>query len=213
MTDYEDFDREVDRFLKKEMTPAEEAAFTERLNADPELLERAQVIALAIEQMGAARKEDDQKILDRYRSRPRLWRYAAAAVVVMGVGLGGYKYYQYDRTMALAAEFCQSFEVVTRGGSDEASRQLAALFAQVKTGNNLAVVRPVLSRLYEQSKSAEYNEYTDYCVDIAWNLAIVCLKENDRREALKVLREIAADNKGKAVAARARQLIRRIENL
>jgi hypothetical protein len=63
MLNEELFDQKIERFLKKQMTPDEERSFKEELASDPEKLARAKAMALAIQQMKKAGKDNDQRII------------------------------------------------------------------------------------------------------------------------------------------------------
>lgn len=63
MLNEELFDQKVERFLKKQMSPEEERLFKDELASDPEKLDRAKAIALAIRQMKISLKEKDEKIV------------------------------------------------------------------------------------------------------------------------------------------------------
>jgi len=65
MTDnYEQFDERLERFLKDQMTDEERQQLLAELKADPELMQRAQVMALTIQQMDEARREEGEKVID-----------------------------------------------------------------------------------------------------------------------------------------------------
>ena len=226
------FDDLTNRFLKKQLTPEEEAQYLNKLKEIPALRERAQVIALAVEQMGEVSKEASRDIIGRigkqsetaYRrtaklpaKQVRLWprvaRYAAAASVIFFVGFGGYKYYQYDQTISLGAEYYQPMDAIYRSPEDNTLKELAKVFKNVETGDNLTETIAQLRKFYSLAKSDEYSDYSLYTVDIAWNLAVAHLKNNDRKEAIKVLEEIIQDNQGKAIADKAAELIKKIEKI
>ena len=226
------FDDLTNRFLKKQLTSEEEAQYLNKLKEIPALRERAQVIALAVEQMGEVSKEASRDIIGRigkqsetaYRrtaklpaKQVRLWprvaRYAAAASVIFFVGFGGYKYYQYDQTISLGAEYYQPMDAIYRSPEDNTLKELAKVFKNVETGDNLTETIAQLRKFYSLAKSDEYSDYSLYTVDIAWNLAVAHLKNNDRKEAIKVLEEIIQDNQGKAIADKAAELIKKIEKI
>lgn len=226
------FDDLTNRFLKKQLTPEEESQYLNKLKEIPALRERAQVIALAVEQMGEVSKEASRDIIGRigeqsetaYRrtaklpaKQVRLWprvaRYAAAASVIFFVGLGGYKYYQYDQTISLGVEYYQPMDGIYRSPEDNTLKELSSVFKDVETGDNLTEAIAQLTKLYSLAKSDEYSDYSLYTVDIAWNLAIAHLKDNDRKAAIKVLDEIIQDNQGKAIADKAAELIKKIEKI
>ena len=144
---------------------------------------------------------------------PRVARYAAAASVIFFVGFGGYKYYQYDQTISLGAEYYQPMDAIYRSPEDNTLKELAKVFKNVETGDNLTETIAQLRKFYSLAKSDEYSDYSLYTVDIAWNLAVAHLKNNDRKEAIKVLEEIIQDNQGKAIADKAAELIKKIEKI
>ena len=226
------FDDLTNRFLKKQLTPEEEAQYLNKLKEIPALRKRAQVIALAVEQMGEVSKEASRDLIGRIgkqseaafrrvaqlpakqvRLWPRVARYAAAASVIFFVGFGGYKYYQYDQTISLGAEYSQPMDAIYRSPEDNTLKELAKVFKNVETGDNLTETIAQLRKFYSLAKSDEYSDYSLYTVDIAWNLAVAHLKNNDRKEAIKVLEEIIQDNQGKAIADKAAELIKKIEKI
>ena len=226
------FDDLTNRFLKKQLTSEEEAQYLNKLKEIPALRKRAQVIALAVEQMGEVSKEASRDLIGRIgkqseaafrrvaqlpakqvRLWPRVARYAAAASVIFFVGFGGYKYYQYDQTISLGAEYYQPMDAIYRSPEDNTIKELAKVFKNVETGDNLTETITQLTKFYSLAKSDEYSDYSLYTVDIAWNLAIAHLKDNDRKAAIKILEEIIQDNQGKAIAHKAAELIKKIEKI
>ena len=226
------FDDLTNRFLKKQLTSEEEAQYLNKLKEIPALRKRAQVIALAVEQMGEVSKEASRDLIGRIgkqseaafrrvaqlpakqvRLWPRVARYAAAASVIFFVGFGGYKYYQYDQTISLGAEYYQPMDAIYRSPEDNTIKELAQVFKNVETGDDLTETITQLTKFYSLGKSDEYSDYSLYTVDIAWNLAIAHLKDNDRKAAIKILEEIIQDNQGKAIADKAAELIKKIEKI
>ena len=226
------FDDLTNRFLKKQLTPEEGTQYLNKLREIPALRKRAQVIALAVEQMGDISSEASKYLIGRIgkqseaafrrvaqlpakqvRLWPRVARYAAAASVIFFVGFGGYKYYQYDQTISLGAEYYQPMDAIYRSPEDNTLKELAKVFKNVETGDNLTETIAQLRKFYSLAKSDEYSDYSLYTVDIAWNLAVAHLKNNDRKEAIKVLEEIIQDNQGKAIADKAAELIKKIEKI
>lgn len=225
------FDDLTNRFLKKQLTPEEGTQYLNKLREIPALRKRAQVIALAVEQMGDISSEASKYLIGRIgkqseaafrkaalpakqvRLWPRMARYAAAASVIFFVGFGGYKYYQYDQTISLGAEYYQPMDAIYRSPEDNTLKELAKVFKNVETGDNLTETIAQLRKFYSLAKSDEYSDYSLYTVDIAWNLAVAHLKNNDRKEAIKVLEEIIQDNQGKAIADKAAELIKKIEKI
>jgi hypothetical protein len=226
------FDDLTNRFLKKKLTPKEEAEYLSKLEELPALRKRAQIITLAVEQMDDVSKEASRDILKKIADQsetefrrtaklpvkqvrlwPRFTRYAAAASFIIIVGIGGYKYYQYDQTISLGVEYYQPMDAIYRSPEDNTIKELARVFKNVETGDNLAETIEQLTNFYSLAKNDEYSDYSLYTVDIAWNLAIAHLKDNNRKSAIKVLEEIVRENQGKAVADKASELIKKIEKI
>ena len=56
-----------------------------------------------------------------------------------------------------------------------------------------------------------YNDYTDYSAEIGWNLAIANLKDNNKKEAKKVLEKLVDTSEaGSAVNQKAKELLSEI---
>lgn len=116
--DYMQFDEQVERYLRRQMTVEEERAFKQSLADNPELKERARITALMIREMRNAVAEEsseDQKIIqavkgmneEQFRKAagilpkakvirlwPRVMKYAVAACIVGIVAIIGVQ--QYD---------------------------------------------------------------------------------------------------------------------
>lgn len=226
------FDELTNRFLKKQLTPEEEKQYLGKLQEIPALRKRAQVIALAVEQMGDISCKVSRDIIDRIGKQSEdsfrraaqlpakqvgLWlrvaRYAAATSVIFFVGFGGYKYYQYEQTVSLGVEYYEPMDAIYRSPEDDTLKELGKVFRNVESGENLTETIEQLTSFYSLAKGDEYSDYSLYTVDIAWNLAIAHLKDNDRKKAIIILKEIVRENQGKAIADKANELIKKIEKI
>lgn len=115
--DYIQFDEQVERFLRRQMTEKEELSFRQLLAEKPELKERAHITALMIREMRNAVQEESiegQKIIDAVKGMsegqfrevagiskenpaaansvrlwPRLMKYAVAACIIGFVAIIG----------------------------------------------------------------------------------------------------------------------------
>ena len=57
-----------------------------------------------------------------------------------------------------------------------------------------------------------YNDYTDYSAEIGWNLAIAHLKDNDKKNARKVLEKLLeTSEEGSAVNHKAKELLDKLK--
>ena len=148
------FEDKLNRFLKGEMTSAEEQEFKAFLESHPEQKQKAIAIARlakAMQQVGeehdlaviadikAASKQDVEKavhnVTGKVERMPKilLFRriivsFSAAASILLCI-FGGYKYYKYDQITTLGQEYLAFFPAseFSRGEGDNVSEQIQVL--------------------------------------------------------------------------------------
>lgn len=171
---YEDFDARVEKFLRKQMTEAEEQQFKDELAADPVKKSRARAMALmasqmrdirrkqeaaAIQQMSDMGKTEFRKILEMQNAlvmHSALIRRISVAACMIGVlTIGGIQYNAYNRTTALGDTYYHliSSDISSQRGDLDAQSvaNLTSLFSMVEKGENLDQAIATLSKLYEES--------------------------------------------------------------
>lgn len=155
----------------------------------------------------------------------KLWlvvtRWTAAACVACALVFGGYRYYGYQQTVVLGNTSYTAYvsDISSSGGvrssSDdvEISKQLYALFDNVKNGEDISSSIEELKGLYEQAQD-ENSEYSVYIDDIAWNLAIAYLKDGDKESPLPILEHMLERNKNYSdITKPVQELIDKIKDL
>ncbi len=145
----------------------------------------------------------------RKRSYGKWLSVAASLVFIVWVGV---EYGMYRTTTGLGEQYGSEFtsSSVVRGtdAQSEASRKLAKLFGNVKHNKNIGETIHELSLCWELSTMETYNDYTDCSAEIGWNLAIACLKDNDKDGARKVLQRLVKTTEdGSAINRKARELL------
>lgn len=232
----EKFDEQLDKFLRHQMSAEEEELFISELENKPELMERAQTIALAISEIQNVASEKEQEILQEIKRLDEkefktvagiadeaptisLWRkvvrVAVAACMVGIVALGGYKYNQYNQTVLLGSEYeALMISEHTRGGEyDNVEKHLSKLFARVnKDEKDLDEVIIELLEAYNYAKT-NIEGYDDYLDDISWNLSVAYLLNGDKDSPVRYLKELIENNEGKAIAKQAQDLLDKIRKL
>jgi hypothetical protein len=138
------------------------------------------------------------------------WLSIAASLVFI-VWLG-FEYIDYRGTTGLGEEYGNAFtsNMIARGADShtDAEKRLESLFANVKNGNDLEDAIHELSLLWELSTMETYNDYTDYTIEIGWNLAIAYLKNNDKDRAKGVLETLTSESEeGSAIQKLAKELL------
>ncbi len=137
---------------------------------------------------------------------------AASLVTVVWLGM---EYGMYKTTTGLGEQYGNAFtsSMIVRGaaGQSEASKKLEQLFADVKDNRNIGDAIHDLSLYWELSMMETYNDYTDYSAEIGWNLAIAHLKDNDRKNAKKVLYKLVkTTEEGSAINKKAKELLEKV---
>ena len=189
----------IERYLRGEMAPEEEAIIEEDLVNDDTLRRQAEAMARIIKGMEAVGGEQDRLLIDKMKAAngkrlaPVWWMSIAASLVI--IFTVGYHFYDRSQTIGLGQQYAYVFSTETesliRGEEDEdVANKLNVLFDNAANGKDLDNTIKQLDELWALSKSDIYNSYTTYEPFIGWNLAIAYLRNNDKKEARKVLEEL-----------------------
>lgn len=189
----------IERYLHGEMTPEEEAIFEEDLANDDNLRRQAEAMARIVNAMETVGNEQDRLMVEKMKAAngkklaPVWWISIAASLVI--IFTVGYHFYDRSQTIALGQQYAYVFSTETesliRGEEDEdVANKLSLLFDNAANGKDLDNTIKQLDQLWALSKSDTYNGYTTYEPYIGWNLAVAYLRNNDKREAKKVLEDM-----------------------
>lgn len=137
---------------------------------------------------------------------------AASLVGIVWLGIG---YNNYRHTTGLGEEFGNVFSssMIVRGAEtpSQAEKKLEQLFTDVKVNKNIDNAIHELSLCWEISQMETYNDYTDYSAEIGWNLAIANLKNNNKKEAKKILEKlINTTEQGSAIHNKSKELLNKL---
>lgn len=234
MNNLENFDIQLELFLKNKMTEEEGKAFLSELQNNPDLRQRAQTMAAAIKNMKELKFEHGKKVVSRieriserdFRREAKLTqkarimslrtivRMSIAACFVGIISLGGYRYYIYNETIAIGNRYYAEIpsELVVRD-ADDVSKQLTQLFNNVRNSEDLDNTILNLEEKFNMAISEDYNDYTNYINDIGWNLAIAHLKDGDRDKAVKTLELLISHSESDIVIEKCRKIILEIKQL
>jgi len=194
-----DNEERIERYLHGEMTPKEEAVFEEDLANDDTLRRQAEAMARAVKGMEAVGGEQDKLMIEKMKTAngkklvPVWWMSIAASLII--IFTVGYHFYDRSQTIALGQQYAYVFSTETesliRGEEDEnVANKLNVLFDNAANGKDLDNTISQLEELWALAQSDTYNDYTTYEPYIGWNLAIAYLRNNDKKEARKVLEEL-----------------------
>lgn len=198
-------DERISRFMQGLMEADEEAAFQTELKNNEELRNQAIAQARLVKGMkqvdeelkGLFRQTDEQtirNIANRVTARKnRSTRWLAIAASIVFIVFVGFKSYDYYDTTNLGKEYVNAFPTssIVRGESNvDVESELKVLFDNVAQNRDLDNTTSRLKTLWELSKQETYNDYTDYCPYIGWNLAIGYLENYEKADAKAVLEEM-----------------------
>lgn len=235
------FEDELNRFLKGEMTSAEEQEFKAFLESHPEQKQKAIAIARlakAMQQVGeeydlavisdikAASKQDVENAVNnvtgKVERKPKILSFrriivscSAAASILLCI-FGGYKYYKYDQITTLGQEYLAFFPAseFSRGEGDNVSEQIQVLYGNITGKKDMGATIGELFSMWEASRMDEYNDYTEYMPELGWMLANAYLRDNNKDKALKVLDQLIEEcPEDTAIGEKARELKQKVENL
>lgn len=212
----EAIDARIDSFLRGEMTPDEESAFKLEIQADPEL--RAQVKA-TVALIRGIRKQDsvqEKTIIAKYdnrRVRSLLqWACSIAAVVAIFFSYTNDK--RINELSDIVSPYYEEYSMndISRGDIDSTVvAHLYTIFNNIKEQRYVSKYIAELELIYASlDQDFTYNIYAN---DIAWNLALVYVKDDQIDEAITILQKIKADNPDTPIYNKADELIKKLQDL
>ncbi len=221
-------DDRIDAFIRGMMTEEEEAAFKQEIQADPDL--RAHVLATVslikgIRSQGALKEKDiirknaynKQTIRlcrseSANRARTLLW-WATSIAAVFAIFFGYSKDKRYNELSALVSPYYTEYSMdeYARGDIDSAKVvNLYTLFNNIQTQRNVGELIKILEPMY--SSPGYYGLYAQlFANDIAFNLAIAYIKDDQISKAIPVLEKLGKNNPDTPIAAKAQEILRKLK--
>ena len=219
----EAIDERIDSFIRGTMTEEEETAFKQEIQADPEL--RAQVLATIslIKGIRTQEAEKEKKYIENERisvatkqsNRARsimLWACSIAALFVIFFGI--YKEKRYQELSAIVSPYYSEYSTEgfrsDRGELDSVTvTHLYTLFNNIKEQRNVSNIIKELEPIYA-SIDSDFT-YSAYANDIALNLALAYIKDDQIDKAIPVLEKLKEDNPETPIAANATELLKKLQ--
>jgi len=206
----EAIDERIDSFIRGTMTEEEEAAFKEEIKADPEL--RAQVLATISLIKGIRTQEaEKEKVLIQKNTKNRvrsimLWACSIAALFVIFFGVKNEL--RYRELSAIVSPYYSEYNMndISRGDVDSVTvAHLYTLFNNIKEQRNVSDIIEELEPIYASLES-DYT-YSVYANDIALNLALAYIKDDQIDKAIPVLKKLEEDNPDTPITTKAHELL------
>lgn len=202
-------DDRIDAFVRGMMTEEEESAFKQEIKADPEL--RAQVLATLslIKGIRIQEAEKERALIQnnaKDKVRTLLW-WATSIAAVFAIFFGYSKDKRYNELSAIVSPYYSECSIsdYSRGDVDPITvAHLYTLFNNIKEQRNMSKVIEELEPIYA---SLDIDAtYTFYANDIAMNLALAYIKDDQIEKAIPVLEKLEKDNPDTPIAAKAKQI-------
>lgn len=204
----------IDAFVRGMMTEEEEAAFKQDIKADPEL--RAQVLATVSLIKGIRTQNANQEKLliqnnTKSKARTLLW-WVSSIAAVFAIFFGYSKDKRYNELSALVSPYYTEYNMndYSRGDLDSTTvAHLYTLFNSIKEQRNVSDIIKELEPIYASLES-DFT-YSAYANDIALNLALAYIKDDQTDKAIPILEKLEKDNPDTPIAARAKEIIKKIK--
>jgi len=202
-------DDRIDAFVRGMMTEEEESAFKQEIKADPEL--RAQVLATLSLIKGIRTQEAEKErvlIQNNVKDKVRtlLW-WSTSIAAVFSIFFGYSKDKRYNELSDIVSPYYTEYSMsdYSRGDVDSITvTHLYTLFNNIKELRNMSKVIEELEPLYTNLDSDA--TYSFYANDIAMNLALAYIKDDQIEKAIPVLEKLEKDNPDTPIAAKAKQI-------
>ena len=198
-------DDRIDAFVRGEMTEDEEATFKQEIKADPEL--RAHVLATVslikgIREQNAKKEKELIQQNTKNRVRTLVW-WATSIAAVFAIFFGYSIDKRHQELTNLVSPYYMQYDVkeLSRGETDSTLvYHLYSLFNERNADKTIRELEPIYATL-------DIDEtYYLYSNDIAWNLALAYIKNDQIVKAIPVLEKLIKDNPDTPIAAKAEEL-------
>ena len=210
-------DEQVESFLRGEMSTEEEAAFKHEIRQNPELRSRAMAMASLIKGLHDQNSTKEATIIKentaKSRVRPLLW-WVCSAAAVFAIFFCIYKDRRHRMLDATVSPYYTEYDMsdLSRGDVDSTTiAHIYGLFTQIQENKNVSDIIKELEPIYHTlDDDFTYNAYAN---DIAWNLALAYVKDDQIDKAFSILKKLKADNPDAPIYNKADELIKKLQDL
>lgn len=210
-------DDRIDAFIRGMMTEEEEAAFKQEIQSDPDL--RAHVLATVslIKGIRTQNAEEERSLIQPQQNnkvRTLLW-WATSIAAVFAIFFGYSKDKRYNELSALVSPYYTEYNMddYARGDrGDIDSTKVANLYTLFNNIQNQRHVSSIIAELEPIYTSIEHDfTYSSYANDIALNLALAYIKDDQADKAIPILEKLEKDNPDTPIAATAQKILKEIK--
>lgn len=210
-------DERIESFLRGEMTAEEEAIFKQEIRQNPELRSRAMAMTSLIKGLHVQNSAKEATIIKentaKSRVRPLLY-WACSVAAVFAIVFGVYKDHRYRMLDATVSQYYTEYDMsdVSRGDLDSVTTAyLYDLFIKIQENRSVSDIIKELEPIYN-SLDADFT-YNAFANDIAWNLALAYVKDDQIDKAITILQKLKDDNPETPIYNKADELIKKLQDL
>ena len=209
-------DDRIDAFIRGMMTEEEEAAFKQEIQSDPEL--RAQVLATVSLIKGIRTQNANQEKVyiqnsTKSKARTLLW-WASSIAAVFAIFFGYSKDKRYNELSAIVSPYYTEYSLTeySRGDIDSVKvAHLYTLFNNIRDQRNMSTIIETLEPIYANLDS-DFT-YSSYANDIALNLALAYIKDDQTDKAIPILEKLEKDNPDTPIVAKVKEILKAMGDL
>lgn len=210
-------DERIESFLRGTMSPEEEIAFRKEVKSNPELRNHAMAMTSLIRGIQAKNKTQEESILNKKPTESKLrsmvlWACSVAAVIAFLFGI--YQDKKYNQLRDTVSPYYTEYDIndISRGDADSLTTvHLYTLFSQIQKERYMSSYIQELEPIY-QSLDNEFT-YHPWANDIAWNLALAYVKDNQVNKAITILNKLKQDNPDTPISIKAEELLKKLQAL
>lgn len=210
----ETVDERIDAFIRGTMTEEEETAFKQEIKADPELQNHVLSTVSLIKGIRTQDAERESKLIqNETTNRTRtLLKWACSIAAVFAIFFAYQKDQRYNELSSIVSPYYAEYSMndISRGDTDSATvAHLYTIFSNIKEQRNVKSIIAELEPIYNSLDSNfTYNAYAN---DIAWNLALAYIKDDQIDKAISILDKLEKDNPDTPIAAKASELKKQLQ--
>lgn len=213
-TKQQSIDDRINAFIRGMMTSEEESVFKQEIQSDPEL--RAQVLATVslIKGIRSQNAEKERTLIQPQKKdkvRTLVW-LATSIAAVFAIFFGYSKDKRYNELSALVSPYYTEYSMDDYARGDIDSTKVAHLYTLFNNIQKQRNVSNYISELEPIYSSLEHDfTYSSFANDIALNLALAYIKDDQTDKAIPILEKLVDDNPDTPIATKAQEIIKRLK--
>jgi Flp pilus assembly protein TadD len=206
----EAIDERIESFLRGTMTEEEEANFKQEIKADPELRNYVMATVSLIKGIRDKDAAEEKAIIQnntKDRARTLIW-WACSIAAVFAIFFGYQKDKRFNELSDIVSPYYSEYSMSDYSRGDVDSNTVAhlyTLFNNIKEQRNVSSIIAELEPIYANIDS-DFT-YSAYANDIAMNLALAYIKNDQTDKAVIVLQKLVEDNPDMPIAVKANELL------